>query len=99
MNPRASYPLATPFLGTSLYTNSQRYICVRKLLILPLCVGSISSSASGQTPPPTASGGIMPLAAPAKIEPVVAAKRVEGIHWKSLVREWWTFIAMEQVER
>ena len=34
------------------------------------------------------------------IGPVVAEPRHSGgIHWGSLVREWWTFIAIEQTER
>jgi hypothetical protein len=39
--------------------------------------------------------------APASLAaPVVAApKRSGGIHWGSLVREWWSFVAIEQTER
>jgi hypothetical protein len=39
-------------------------------------------------------------ASPLSAGPVVAApKRPGGIHWGSLVRQWWLFVAMEQTER
>ena len=52
-----------------------------------------------QTSANPAAGEPVP-ASPSRAVPVVAASEQSGgIHWGSFVRQWWTYIAIEQVER
>ena len=72
---------------------------MRKLTAFVLCLCSISVFAMAQeTDPPVANDPASDSALP--VLPVVQSpKHTPRIHWGSLVREWWLWIATEQTER
>jgi hypothetical protein len=60
----------------------------------------MSLVARGQSPSVSAEGENVSVANPSRIGPAATAAKLPGaIQWKSLIREWWLFIAMEQAER
>ena len=79
---------------------------MRKLSAIVLCLCLVSVVASSQSTGPRVtsepeSESLPPEHPPAlPVVPVVQHPEGSGgIHWKSLVREWWTWIAIEQTER
>ena len=67
----------------------------RSAVVLCLCLWSMSLAAQTQLSPSTSDPAVPVI--PVRPEP--AAKEANGIHWKSLVREWWLWIAIEHTER
>jgi hypothetical protein len=71
-----------------------------KLSALVVCLWSISLVATGQTPPVPAEGENVSVADPNRVAPATTAEKgADAIHWKSLIREWWLYIALEHTER
>jgi len=71
-----------------------------KLSALVVCLWSISLVATGQTPPVPAEGENVSVADPNRVAPATTAEKgADTIHWKSLIREWWLYIALEHTER
>jgi hypothetical protein len=72
---------------------------MRKLSVVVLCLWLTRVAVQAQTSADRAAGEAVSVLRP-NAGPVLAAPKPSGgIHWKSLVREWWTFIAIEQAER
>jgi hypothetical protein len=60
----------------------------------------MSLVASGQTSPTPVAGEAVSTRSPYRVEPsVTVAKHPGGIHWRSLIPQWWLFVSMEQTER
>src|SRR5262245_13788101 len=70
-----------------------------KLSVVVFCLWSMGVTTRAQT------SGDRPAGQPASVSPSSAApvlaapEQSGGIHWGSLIRQWWTYIAIEQVER
>jgi hypothetical protein len=73
---------------------------MRKLSVVLLCLWSMRLVAQDQGSADRAAGGAVAVSRPGA-GPVLASpkKPSRGIHWGPLVREWWTWIAIEQTER
>ena len=70
-----------------------------KLCAVVFCVCSMSVAGQAQTSADRMAGEPAPVVSPA-LGPVVAEPRHSGgIHWGPLLREWLTFVAIEQTER
>ena len=70
-----------------------------KLCAVVFCVCSMSVAGQAQTSADRVAGEPVSVVSPV-VGPVVAEPRHSGgIHWGPLVREWWTFVAIEQTER
>lgn len=70
-----------------------------KVCLVVWCVSSISVAAQAQTSADRAADGGATVAPPV-VAPVVAEpKHSGGIHWGPLIREWLSFVAIEQTER
>src|SRR6476620_11483398 len=72
---------------------------MRRLSPVVFCLCSIRVVVQAQTPADATADGVA-SSPPSSIAPAGAASDRSGsIHWGSLVKQWWTYIAIEQVER
>jgi hypothetical protein len=70
---------------------------MRKLFAIVFCLWSISVAAQAQPSPST--NDPAPITIPYRQPALAAPEHSHAIHWGSLFREWWTWIAIEQTER
>src|SRR5262245_35670917 len=82
-----------------LVARSRKLMRMRKLSVVVFCLCSMKVVVQAQTPADPATGEPV-SASPSSAAPVLAAPaHSDGIHWGPLVRQWWTYVAIEHVER
>jgi len=70
-----------------------------KLSVVVFCLCSLRVAAQAQTSTDSGTGEAVAVSRPGGSPVLAVPERSGGIHWGSLVRQWWTYIAIEQVER
>ena len=76
----------------------RKAISMRKLSVVVFSLWSISVAAAQPESP--VAGEAAPAVTPDRPAPALPeAKHSGGIHWGSLMREWWLWVATEQTER
>src|SRR5215471_367892 len=71
---------------------------MRKLSVVVFCLCLTKVAAQAQTTAGSAAGDPAPVSTPIA-KSVLAEPEKPRIHWGPLVRQWWTWIAIEQIER
>jgi hypothetical protein len=91
---RASFPrCASSLLG------SWDAFDMRKLSVVVFCLFLVRVTAQAQTSSDSPAGEAVAVPPSRPVTVAKAPDQSGGIHWGSLVRQWWTWIAIEQVER
>jgi hypothetical protein len=73
---------------------------MRKLYVVVLCLWPMLMAAQGQlSPSPVPNDPVSPLTPVTPSQQKSKVKSSSAIHWGPLIREWWTYIAIENTER